>query len=108
MTDVDYNRDLRGFLEREGGISLSEWLAFADNEGLLEKVPPTKGVNPFTQRPCDYHNNNYYVVVCGKRVGLVCWEDSECLGVAGHGRDVDDFIAKLSSCINARFQPIEA
>jgi hypothetical protein len=36
------------------GITLDEWLAYVAQSDVVQLVPPTKGVNPFTKQPIEF------------------------------------------------------
>lgn len=104
MSGIDYNRQLLGFVVRETGISQADWIAFASSSTELRKQPPREGLNPFTRKPMLYHSSNFFLVVGNKQVGLVTWEEAECIGVAGIKEEVAPFIARLCEAFHATFE----
>jgi len=108
MSSIDYNRQHLGFVVRDRGIAHSDWIAFASSNPELRKQPPLEGVNPFTRQPMLYHHSNYFVVVDDKPVGLVAWEEAECVGIAGIKEEMAPFIARLCEAFDARFEASES
>jgi hypothetical protein len=107
MRLIDYNRQLLGFVVRDGGISHEAWWAFASSSPWLRKQPPVEGINPFTQRPHYFSNSNFVVTDGAEHVGLLAWEESECVGVAGEEPALRSVIASLCEAFDAQFEPIE-
>jgi hypothetical protein len=103
VAQVDYSAQHIGYVVRDGGISLSAWLAFAQAAANLAKEPPHTVVNPFTRQPMPWPHSNYYVLDNGSVVGLVVWEESECLGLAGDRTKLAGFISEVCNVLHARF-----
>ena len=108
MSSIDYNRQHLGFVVRDTGISHSDWVAFASSNPELRKQPPLDGINPFTRLPTLYHNSNFFFIVDDKPVGLVAWEDAECIGIAGIKEKMAPFIKRVCEAFGARFEASES
>jgi hypothetical protein len=106
MPVIDYNRQLLGFLVRDRGISHEAWLAFASSSPWLRKQPPIEGVNPFTRLPNHFSYSNFVVVDGAESVGLLAWEEAECVGVAGEEVALRTVIVSLCETFDAQFEPI--
>jgi hypothetical protein len=104
--NIDYNRDLLGFIVRENGISLEAWSKTTYAITELIKQPPGEGINPFTKEPMLLPNNNFLIVVENETVGLAGWEDSECIGIAGDGKKIAPYITVLCDILGAKFEAI--
>lgn len=104
--DLNYSEDLVGFVIRESGIGLQEWSIFAESSDSLIKQPPVEGVNPFTGKPHLYTSNRYWVTNGNEEVGIACWEEAECIGIAGDLRDLDSFVSELCSAFDARYEEV--
>jgi hypothetical protein len=108
MDNIDYNRQLLGFVVRDSAISQAEWVAFASVYPAFRKEPPRIGINPFTRQPMQFHNTNFTFVEQDEVVSLVVWEQSECIGVAGDAAASSALISLLCDTFNARFEAIES
>jgi hypothetical protein len=108
MKSINYNKEFLGFLVKEGGISLEMWNEFARNQQNYRKTPPTKGINPFTGKEHYYHSNSYSVLENDTEIGLLAWEESECIGVAGESKRLELEINKLSREFDAVFETLQS
>lgn len=108
MTNIDYSQQLLGFVVREAGIAQSEWLAFASSSPAFRKTPSKMGTNPFTRQPLEFRNANYFYVEDGSIVGLVAWEEAECIGVAGDAATLSPLVSLLCEMFQAKFEPIHS
>jgi hypothetical protein len=104
MTRIDYSRQHLGYIVRDSGIPQSDWVAFASSSSDLRKQPAVEGINPFTRKPMLYRQPNFFIVVGDEPVGLVAWEEAECIGIAGIEEEVAPFIARLCEVFHARFE----
>jgi hypothetical protein len=108
VTHVDYSASHIGYVVRDSGIPLAEWLTFASARSSLRKEPPVTGINPITKRPMLYHNNNYYVMEGDAVVGLVAWEEAQSIGLAGDAAKLRPFVDLLCEVFNARYETHES
>jgi hypothetical protein len=108
MANIDYSRQLLGFVVPDRAISQTEWVAFASSHPGFRKEPPVTGINPFTRQPLQFRNTNYTFVQEERIVSLVVWEDAECIGVAGDAVASASLIALLCEAFDARFEAIES
>ena len=108
MKSINYNKELLGFIVKEGGISLELWDEFARRQENYKKTPPKKGINPFTGKEHFYHSNSYLVLENNTEIGLLAWEESECIGVAGKSRKLESEINKLNREFDAVFETCQS
>jgi hypothetical protein len=108
MTTPDYNQQHLGYVVCPSGISEQAWAAFAATNPKLTKQPSVKGINPFTHQPMLYDSNSYLVVDGDKTVGVVAWEETECIGVAGVSVELAPFISLLCKTFSATFKHHES
>ncbi len=103
-SEIDYTEQLLGFITRRTGIPLFAWQNFAEGDARLIKETPSVAPHPFQGRTMAFRSNNYYLEAAGRPVGLLVWEQSQCLGVAGRREDLSQIISDLCSALGARFQ----
>ena len=108
MANIDYSRQLLGFIVRDRAISQTEWVAFASSHPAFRKEPPVTGINPFTRQPLQFRNTNYTFVQEERMLSLVVWEDAECIGVAGDAVGSAPLISLLCEAFHARFEAVES
>jgi hypothetical protein len=108
MENIDYNRQLLGFVVRDWAISQTEWVAFASSHPAFRKQSPVIGGNPFTHEPMEFHNTNFAFVQEDRIVCLVVWEEAECIGVAGDAVASASLISLLCETFHARFEAMES
>ncbi len=105
-SEIDYTEQLLGFIVRESGIPLTAWVALAEGDARLIKQPPSVANHPFLGRMMMFRSNNYCLEADGRPIGLLVWEQSECLGVAGRRQDLAPIISDVCSAFGARFQAV--
>jgi hypothetical protein len=108
MAHVDYSQQHLGYLVRDGGISLPDWLDFASTVPELKKKPPRSVINPLTQKPILWSNGAYDILKAEVAVGLAVWEQSGCIGIAGNMPALDTFVARLCDLLKTTFVPSES
>jgi hypothetical protein len=108
MANIDYSRQLLGFVVRDPAISQTEWVAFASSHPAFRKEPPVTGINAFTRQPLQFRNTNYTFVQAERIVSLVVWEDAKCIGVAGDAVASASLISLLCEAFHARFEAVQS
>ena len=104
MTDINYNKELIGFVESDKGISLESWSSHASQNEALVRNPPVEIKNPFTNEPVFVESTSYSFMKENKEIGLFVWEKGDFIGVAGNYESLEPEIKNLCKYFGAKFE----
>ena len=95
MPNHQFKGQFLGYVTREGGIPYQEWEAYAQANPKLEKPAPVTMINPFTNTEVSHQSHGYVLYSEADQVGLLVWEDTECISIYGEARELQPFIQQL-------------
>jgi len=107
MTDINYDADLLGYIVSDKGISLEAWESYAGHNKAYVRNPPRTFKNPFTGQNAEVESTAFKLVENNAPIGLFVWEATECVGVAGDLKKVNNEIKNLCRHFSAKFEDVE-
>lgn len=104
MGQPNYNTEHKGFVCRDDGITSQEWFAWATDQDELQRCEPARFRNPFKRDEFVVSpSQNFNLMADGEIIGLLVWEASECIGVAGDWPRLEPFVSRLCKEFRGQF-----